>query len=91
MTTLALILAFGLVTIAASAVLVPRMPTLQLQLAALALLAVCLPLAVVLASGLVMLWAVRTSPPVWRTCSAGASCSRSDGSARPLPAWPEET
>src|SRR5262249_34297791 len=55
MTTLALILAFGLATIVASAVLVPRLPTLQLQLAALALLAVCLPLAVVLASGLVML------------------------------------
>ncbi|MGN6429612.1 MAG: sensor histidine kinase [Gaiellaceae bacterium] len=55
MTTLALILAFGLVTIVASAVLVPRLPTLQLQLASLALLAVCLPLAVVLASGLVML------------------------------------
>jgi signal transduction histidine kinase len=55
MTTLALILAFGLTTIVASAVLVPRLPTLQLQLAALALLAVCLPLAVVLASGLVML------------------------------------
>jgi len=55
MTTLALILAFGLATIAASAVVVPRLPTLQLQLAALALLAVCLPLAVVLASGLVML------------------------------------
>src|SRR5262249_13181058 len=53
-TTLGLILAFGLATIVASAVLVPRLPTLQLQLAALALLAVCLPLAVVLASGLVM-------------------------------------
>jgi signal transduction histidine kinase len=54
MSTLGLILVFGFATIAASAVLVPRLPSLQLQLSALALLAVCLPLGVVLASGLVM-------------------------------------
>ena len=54
MTTLVLILGFGLATVVVSAVVVPQLPTLQLQLAALALLAVCLPVAVVLASGLVM-------------------------------------
>jgi two-component system sensor histidine kinase BaeS len=52
--TLGLILVFCFATIAASAVLVPRLPSLQLQLSALALLAVCLPLVVVLSSGLVM-------------------------------------
>jgi signal transduction histidine kinase len=53
MTALVLVLAVAAATIAALA-LVRLLPTLRLQLAALALLSVCLPLGVVLASGLVM-------------------------------------
>jgi two-component system sensor histidine kinase BaeS len=55
MNTVALVLALAvLATGIASAAIVRLLPTLQLQLAALALLAVCLPLGVVLGSGLVM-------------------------------------
>ncbi len=55
MNTVALVLALAvLVTGLASAAIVRLLPTLRSQLVALALLAVCLPLGVVLASGLVM-------------------------------------
>ena len=55
MNTVALILALAvLVTGLAAAAIVRLLPTLRSQLVALALLAVCLPLGVVLASGLVM-------------------------------------
>jgi signal transduction histidine kinase len=55
MSTVALVLALAvLATGLASAAIVRWLPTLRLQLAALALVAVCLPLGVVLGSGLVM-------------------------------------
>ena len=55
MTAFALALGVGVLAGCAGAVLVVRfVPTLRLQLGALALLAVCLPLGVVIASGLVM-------------------------------------
>ena len=55
MNTVALILALAvLVTGLAAAAIVRLLPTLRSQLVALALLAVCLPLGIVLASGLVM-------------------------------------
>src|SRR5438309_7232912 len=55
MNTVALVLAIALlVTGLAAAVIVRLLPTLRSQLVALALLVVCLPLGVVLASGLVM-------------------------------------
>jgi signal transduction histidine kinase len=55
MNTVALVLALAvLVTGLAAAAIVRLLPTLRSQLVALALLAVCLPLGVVLASGLVM-------------------------------------
>jgi signal transduction histidine kinase len=55
MSTVALVLALAVLgTGIVAGVVVPLLPTLQAQLAALALLAVCLPLGVVLASGLVM-------------------------------------
>jgi signal transduction histidine kinase len=55
MSTVALVLALSvLVTGIAAATVVRVLPTLRAQLVALALLAVCLPLGVVLASGLVM-------------------------------------
>src|SRR5437764_12314871 len=55
MNTVALVLALAaLVTGLASAAIVRLLPTLRSQLVALALLSVCLPLGVVLASGLVM-------------------------------------
>ena len=54
MSTFAVVLGIAAAAAVASALLVPLLPTLQLQLAALALVAVCLPLGVVLASGLVM-------------------------------------
>jgi hypothetical protein len=53
--SVALVLALAvLATIVVSAAIVRLLPTLQLQLGALALLIVCLPLGVVLGSGLVM-------------------------------------
>jgi two-component system sensor histidine kinase BaeS len=55
MNEVALVLVLAvLATVVASAAIVRLLPTLQLQLGALALLIVCLPLAVVLGSGLVM-------------------------------------
>jgi signal transduction histidine kinase len=55
MTIVAAALAVGLLVAAVASVLVLRfVPTLRLQLGALALVAVCLPLGVVIASGLVM-------------------------------------
>ena len=55
MTVVAAALAVGLLVAAVASVLVLRfVPTLRLQLGALALVAVCLPLGVVIASGLVM-------------------------------------
>jgi signal transduction histidine kinase len=55
MSTVALVLALAVLAAGlASAVALRFLPTLQLQLAALALLAVCLPLGVVLGTGLVM-------------------------------------
>jgi two-component system sensor histidine kinase BaeS len=55
MSGVALVLVLAvLATVAASAAIVRLLPTLQLQLGALALLTVCLPLGVVLGSGLVM-------------------------------------
>jgi two-component system, OmpR family, sensor histidine kinase BaeS len=55
MSDVALVLVLAvLATVVASAAIVRLLPTLQLQLGALALLIVCLPLAVVLGSGLVM-------------------------------------
>jgi signal transduction histidine kinase len=55
MTLVVLVLGLGiLATAATSAAIVRLLPSLQLQLAALALVAVCLPLGVVLGSGLVM-------------------------------------
>ena len=55
MTAFALALGVGVLAGCLGAVLVVRfVPTLRLQLGALALLAVCLPLGVVIASGLVM-------------------------------------
>jgi signal transduction histidine kinase len=55
MTAFAVALGVAVLAGAVAAVAVPRLlPTLRLQLGALALLAVCLPLAVVIASGIVM-------------------------------------
>jgi two-component system sensor histidine kinase BaeS len=55
MSLVVLVLALGVVATALASVAIVRLlPSLQLQLAALALVAVCLPLGVVLASGLVM-------------------------------------
>ena len=55
MSTIVLVLALAVLASAfASAAILRLLPTLQLQLVALALVAVCLPLGVVLASGLVM-------------------------------------
>jgi signal transduction histidine kinase len=55
MTPFAAALALGVLAVSGAAIAVVRLlPTLRLQLGALALLAVCLPLAVVMASGLVM-------------------------------------
>src|SRR2546423_1694326 len=95
MNTVALVLALAvLLTGLAAAAIVRLLPTLRLQLVAVALLAVCFPLGVVLASGLVMFGmhdsakVVAVAVVVPPTAAAPAPLPRRRGPRPPRPLLP---